>query len=125
MRSSLAAVERRPGVADRTSGVEAGGVPRHRPSGAAIAELRPGRRFSGRYACVRKDRLTARKGSTRTCRWSCATAADRSRRASSATPTGSAARFERGDAIGSRGRVERFRGELVAELDDIRSHRAG
>ena len=28
----------------------------------AIAELRPGQRFEGRYACVRKDRLTARNG---------------------------------------------------------------
>ena len=29
-------------------------------------------------------------------------------------------RFERGDAIAVRGKVERFRGELVAELDDVR-----
>ena len=31
-----------------------------------------------------------------------------------------AARFERGDAVFVRGRAERFRGELVAELDDVR-----
>ena len=29
-------------------------------------------------------------------------------------------RFERGDAVAVRGRLERFRGELVAELDDVR-----
>ena len=28
-----------------------------------IAELRPGQRFRGVYACVRKDRLSARNGS--------------------------------------------------------------
>ena len=28
-----------------------------------IAELRPGQRFQGVYACVRKDRLSARNGS--------------------------------------------------------------
>ena len=31
-----------------------------------------------------------------------------------------AARFERGDAIRVAGKVERFRGELVAEIDDVR-----
>src|SRR4051812_49473194 len=30
----------------------------------SIAELTPGRALAGRYACVRKDRLTARNGST-------------------------------------------------------------
>ena len=30
--------------------------------GPPIAELRSGQRFEGRYACVRKDRLTARNG---------------------------------------------------------------
>jgi 3'-5' exoribonuclease len=29
-------------------------------------------------------------------------------------------RFERGDAVVARGRIERFRGELTAELDDVR-----
>ena len=36
-----------------------------------------------------------------------------------------AARFERGDAIRVSGKVERFRGELVAEIDDIRAARCG
>src|SRR5207248_2254399 len=30
---------------------------------SSIAELTPGQAFAGRYACVRKDRLTARNGS--------------------------------------------------------------
>ena len=50
----------------------------------------------------------------------CATAAARSRRARSATPTGSACASSAGDAIAVRGKVERYRGELVAEVDDAR-----
>jgi 3'-5' exoribonuclease len=83
-----------------------------------IAELRPGQRFQGIYACVRKDRLSARNGSI----YLSMELRDR---------TGSiparafrdvdrlAARFERGDAIRVSGKVERFRGELVAEVEDI------
>ena len=86
----------------------------------AIAELAPGQRFRGDYACVRKDRLTARNGSP----YLSVEIRDR---------TGSlpgrafrevdrlAARFERGDAVRVSGKVERFRGELVAEIDDIRA----
>ena len=85
-----------------------------------IAELRPGQRFSGVYACVRKDRLSARNGSI----YLSMELRDR---------TGSiparafrevdrlAGRFERGDAIRVSGRVERFRGELVAEVEEIQS----
>jgi 3'-5' exoribonuclease len=84
----------------------------------SIAELRPGQRFQGIYACVRKDRLSARNGSI----YLSMELRDR---------TGSiparafrdvdriAARFERGDAIRVSGKVERFRGELVAEVEDI------
>ena len=87
-------------------------TPRRSPS------LRPGQRFSGAYACVRKDRLSARNGSI----YLSLELRDR---------TGSiparvfrevdrlAARFERGDAIRVSGKVERFRGELVAEVEDI------
>src|SRR6476469_5405009 len=86
----------------------------------SIAELGPGHRFSGVYACVRKDRLSARNGSV----YLSMELRDR---------TGSlparafrevdrlAARFERGDAIRVAGKVERFRGELVAEVEDIQS----
>jgi 3'-5' exoribonuclease len=85
----------------------------------AIAELRPGQRFEGRYACLRKDRLTARNGG-----------AYLSLQLRDRTGTLSARvfreadriglRFERGDAVLARGKLERFRGELAAELDDVR-----
>ncbi len=86
----------------------------------AIAELTPGRRFRGDYACIRKDRLTARNGSP----YLSIEIRDRS-----GSITGRAfrevdrlaARFDRGDAVRVSGRVERFRGELVAEIDDIRA----
>jgi 3'-5' exoribonuclease len=90
----------------------------------SIAELRPGQRFRGTYACVRKDRLTARNGSI----YLSLELKDRS---------GSIAarvfrevdrlgtRFERGDAIHVSGKVERFRGELVAEVDEIEPIESG
>lgn len=89
-------------------------------AGPTIAELRPGQRFRGDYACVRKDRLTARNGSS----YLSLELRDR---------TGSigarafreadrfASRFERGDPIRVSGRVERFRGELAVEIEDIRA----
>lgn len=90
----------------------------------AIGGLRAGQRFEGRYACARKDRLTARNGST----YLALELRDR---------TGSlparvfrdvdriGLRFEAGDAVWVRGRTERFRGELVAELEDVRALEAG
>jgi 3'-5' exoribonuclease len=84
-----------------------------------IAELRAGQRFSGVYACVRKDRLSARNGSI----YLSMELRDRS----GSIPARAfrevdrlAGRFERGDAIRVSGRVERFRGELVAEVEDIK-----
>jgi 3'-5' exoribonuclease len=86
----------------------------------SVAELSPGQRFEGVYACVRKDRLSARNGSI----YLSMELRDR---------TGSiparafrdvdrlAARFDRGNAIRARGKVERFRGELVAEIEDIQA----
>jgi 3'-5' exoribonuclease len=89
-------------------------------AGPAIAELRAGQRFRGDYACVRKDRLTARNGSS----YLSLELRDRT----GAIPARAfrevdrlASRFERGDPIRVSGRVERFRGELVAEVEDIRS----
>jgi 3'-5' exoribonuclease len=86
----------------------------------SIAELRPGQRFSGIYACVRKDRLSARNGSM----YLSMELRDRS----GSIPARAfrevdrlGGRFERGDAIRVSGRVERFRGELVAEIEDIES----
>jgi 3'-5' exoribonuclease len=86
----------------------------------SIAELGPGQRFSGVYACVRKDRLSARNGSI----YLSLELRDRS----GSLPARAfrevdrlAARFERGDAIRVAGKVERFRGQLVAEVEDIQS----
>lgn len=84
-----------------------------------IAELRPGQRFEGRYACVRKDRLTARNGGA----YLSLELRDRTgmlaaRVFREADRIG--LRFERGDAVFVRGRLERFRGELAAELNEVR-----
>jgi 3'-5' exoribonuclease len=88
-------------------------------SGPQVAELTPGMAFSGRYACVRKDRQVARNGSA----YLSLELRDRSgsvpaRVFREADRVGS--RFERGDAVEVRGRAQRFRGKLVAELDDVR-----
>jgi 3'-5' exoribonuclease len=84
-----------------------------------VSELRPGQRFEGRYACLAKERLTARNGSS----YLSLRLRDRS-----GTITGRVfrdadrigLRFEPGDAIAVRGKVERYRGELAAQLDDVR-----
>lgn len=84
-----------------------------------LAELRPGQRFEGRYACQGKERLTARNGSSYlSLRLRDRTGALPARVFRDADRLG--LRFERGDAVLVRGRAERYRGELVAELDDIR-----
>jgi 3'-5' exoribonuclease len=88
-------------------------------AGPLIAELTAGMAFSGRYACVRKDRQLARNGSA----YLSLELRDRSgsiaaRVFREADRVGS--RFERGDAVEVRGRVQRFRGKLAAELDDVR-----
>ena len=89
------------------------------PDEPTVAELTPGRRFSGRYACARKDRLTSRNGS--------AYLSVELRDRTGSIPArifrdvdATSARFERGDAVLVRGRAERFRGELVAEIEEIR-----
>jgi 3'-5' exoribonuclease len=92
--------------------------PEERPR-PAIAELRPGQRFEGRYACLRKDRLTARNGGA----YLSLQLRDRTgtlpaRVFREADRIG--LRFDRGDAVLARGKLERFRGELAAELDDVR-----
>jgi 3'-5' exoribonuclease len=83
-----------------------------------LAELRPGDELRGVFACVRKDRLTARTGSPylslelrdRTASLPARVFADADFQA---------ARFERGDLVRVIGRVERFRGELQAELASV------
>jgi len=84
-----------------------------------VAELRPGQRFEGRFAVVRKERLTARSGTTYlSLRLRDPTGILPARVFREADRIG--LRFERGDAVLARGRVERFGGELVAELEDVR-----
>jgi len=87
-------------------------------SSPRVADLRPGRRFEGRFGCLRKDRLTSKNGGS----YLSVELRD---------PTGTlparvfreadriGLRFESGDAVRVRGRVERFRGEMVAELEDV------
>jgi 3'-5' exoribonuclease len=88
-------------------------------AGTTIAELTPGQAFAGRYACVRKDRLVARNGST----YLSLELRDRTGALSARVFREAdrvAGRFERGDAVEVRGRAQRFRGKLVGELDDVR-----
>lgn len=82
-----------------------------------LAQLRPGQRFEGRYACVSKERQTARNGSaylSLRLRDRTATVAARAFRDADRL----ALRFDAGDAVAIRGRAERFRGELVVEIED-------
>jgi 3'-5' exoribonuclease len=84
-----------------------------------VAGLRPGQRFEGRYACVAKDRLTSRNGSSYlSVRLRDPSGTIVARVFRDADRIG--LRFDSGDAVIARGRVDRYRGELVAELDDVR-----
>jgi len=88
-------------------------------NGTPLVELAPGQNFSGRYACARKDRLTAKNGSaylSLELRDRTGSISARIFRDSDRIGTG----FERGDVIEVRGRVEQFRGQLSAELEDAR-----
>ena len=86
---------------------------------AEIATLRPGGPIEGVFACTRKDRLTARTGTP----YLAVELRDRT----GALPARAfrdadflAGQFDRGDLVWVSGRVERFRGDLSAELDAIR-----
>jgi 3'-5' exoribonuclease len=86
---------------------------------ARVADLRAGQRLEGTFACARKDRLTARNGSS----YLALELRDRSgsmpaRVFREVDRIG--LRFRAGDAVAVAGRVERFRDQLVAELDDVR-----
>jgi 3'-5' exoribonuclease len=82
-----------------------------------VAELRPGQRFEGRYACLQKERLTSRNGgSYLSLRLRDRTGNVTARVFRDADRIG--LRFDAGDAIAVRGKVERFRGDLVIEVDD-------
>lgn len=90
------------------------------PTGAAItiATARPGSELRGLFACTRKDRLLTRSGSPYLAvelRDRTGTIPARAFRDADAL----AARFERGELVHAVGRIERFRDELVLELDQI------
>ena len=90
----------------------------------AVADLRPGQRLDGRFAVVSKERQTARNGSSYlSLRLRDRTGAVAARAFRDADRIG--LRFDAGDAISVRGRVERFRGELVIEVEDARLIEAG
>ena len=89
-----------------------------------VAQLRPGQRVEGRFACVSKERQTARNGSAYlSLRLRDRTGAIAGRAFRDVDRL--ALRFEAGDAISVRGRVDRFRGELVIEVDDVRKLEPG
>jgi 3'-5' exoribonuclease len=84
-----------------------------------ISSLRAGDHVRGTFACVRKDRLKTRTGSPYLAlelRDRSGTVAARAFRDADAL----AGLFERGDLVEVDGRVERFRDELVVEIDQIR-----
>lgn len=84
-----------------------------------VSVLRPGEPVSGVFACVRKDRLTSRTGAAYLAlelRDRTGTISARAFRDADSL----AALFERGDLVSVQGRVERFRDEVVLEIDAIR-----
>ena len=86
----------------------------------AIATLRAGAEVSGVFACVRKDRLMTRSGTP----YLALELRDKTGRLPARAFRDAdflAGRFDRGELVRVSGRVERFRDELVLELDDIRS----
>ena len=83
-----------------------------------LATLRPGDEVDGVFACTRKDRLTARTGTS----YLALELRDRT----GAVPARAfrdadllAGRFERGDLVRVRGKAERFRDELQVEVRTI------
>ena len=85
---------------------------------ATIATIRPGGELRGVFACTRKDRLLTRTGSPYLAlelRDRSGTIQARAFRDADAL----ASRFERGELVQAGGRIERFRDELVMEVDEI------
>ena len=101
----------------RIDGVEAATSTRSHPP---VSDLRAGQRFEGRYACLAQGPAHLAQRLLVPLPEPARPHRDDARRGSSATRTGSACASSAGDAIAVRGKVERFRGELVAELDDAR-----
>jgi 3'-5' exoribonuclease len=85
----------------------------------AVADLKPGREVEGVFACIRKDRLTARTGSP----YLALELRDRSGSVPARVFRDAdfiAGQFERGDLVRVAGRVERFRDELQLDVRTIR-----
>jgi 3'-5' exoribonuclease len=98
--------------------VEAAATPNSEPHrvGPTVSELTPGRNFTGRYACARKDRLVARNGSAYLgleLRDRTGSITGRLFRDADRIGLG----FERGDVLLVSGRAELFRGQLTAEIE--------
>jgi 3'-5' exoribonuclease len=90
----------------------------------AVADLKPGREVEGVYACVRKDRLTARTGSP----YLALELRDRSGSVPARVFRDAdflAGQFDRGDLVWVTGRVERFRDELQLDVRTIRKAEPG
>ena len=84
----------------------------------SIATLRAGEDVAGVFACTRKDRLLTKTGSPYLAlelRDATGSVSARAFRDADAL----AGRFERGDLVRVAGKVERFRDQLVVELDGI------
>lgn len=89
------------------------------PSSGGVASLQPGRPLVGRFAVARKDRQQSKAGTPYlSLELRDRTGSIPARIFREADQLG--ARFERGDAIEARGRVERFRGQLSAEITALR-----
>ena len=89
----------------------------------AVADLIPGRDVEGVYACVRKDRLTARTGSP----YLALELRDRTGSVQARVFRDAdflAGQFDRGDLVWVAGRVERFRDELQLDVKAIRKAEA-
>ena len=100
------------------------GLQRNMRDVEAVADLKPGRDVEGVYACVRKDRLTARTGSP----YLALELRDRSGSVPARIFRDAdflAGQFERGDLVWVAGRVERFRDELQLEVKAIRKAEPG
>jgi len=85
---------------------------------AAVSALRPGQDVIGVFACIRKDRLTTRTGSS----YLALELRDRTGTVPARAFQNAdelAGRFERGDIVRVRARVERFRDQLTLEVVDI------
>ncbi len=96
--------------------VESAATEKRTGGGPTVAELTPGQAFTGQYVCARRDRMTAKNGSaylSLELRDRSGTIPARIFRDVDRIGLG----FERGDVIAVSGRVERFRGQLSAEVD--------